>query len=184
MRHPTVTLAAAALVATLAGTAAANAPKFEPVLDATTGALALRSTGSAYFAGVIRVYDAALYALPGADRGTLTAGTAPRCLVLAYRRAVTRDLIVEAANEVLERQGIEAAALGAPLDQLHAAYRDVGPGDRYRLCHAPGGKAELALNGEILAEVGGDAFATAYFGIWLRDGAISEPLRESLLGTR
>jgi hypothetical protein len=184
VRHPKVTLAATFLVATLTGAAAANAPNFEPVLDATTGALALRSTGSAYYAGVIRVYDAALYAVPGADPDALTAGTASRCLILAYRRAVSRDLIVEAANEVLERQGIEAAALGAPLDQLHAAYRDVGPGDRYRLCHTPGGEAELALNGEVLARVGGDAFATAYFGIWLRDGAISEPLRESLLGIR
>lgn len=178
MRHP---VAATALSLVLAASATADAAAFEPVLETAQERLNLRSAGTAYYAGVIRVYDAALYAPAGSSAAAVAAGTVPRCLVLAYRRDVTRNLIVEAATRVLARQGVAPDSLGAPLERLHAAYRDVRAGDRYRLCHAPGGSAELAVNGELLAREGGDAFATAYFGIWLKDGAISETLREALL---
>ena len=181
MRRILGVAAAAGLAAAVAGPADASGAKFEPTLEAAPERLGLRSSGTAYYAGVIRVYDAALYAPAGSSSASVVAGTVPRCLVLAYRRDVTRDLIVEAATKVLERQGVASGALGAPLERLHAAYRDVRAGDRYRLCHAPGRKAELSLNGEVLAREGGDAFAAAYFGIWLRDGAISETLREALL---
>ena len=179
MRHP---VAATALSLVLAAPATAGTAGFEPALETAGERLGLRSTGTAYYARVIGVYDAALYSPPGSSAGALAAGSVPRCLVLAYRRNVTRDLIVTAANEVLASQGIAPDSLGEPLERLHAAYRDVRAGDRYRLCHTPGGSAELALNDEVLARAGGDAFAAAYFGIWLRDGAISEPLREALLG--
>ena len=66
--------------------------------------------------------------------------------------------------------------------RLNAAYRDVAAGDRYQLCHAPGADTRLSLNGEELIRIPGDDFAVAYFGIWLRDGAISEDLRSALLG--
>lgn len=174
--------AAACLATALSGAAGASGATFEPTLAATPARLALRSTGTAYYAGVVRVYDAALYAPMGSSAAAVAAGSVARCLVLAYQRGVSRDLIVEAANRVLERQGVAPASLGAPLDRLHAAFRDVRVGDRYQLCHAPGGRAELSLNGEVLARDGGDAFAAAYFGIWLRKGAISESLREALLG--
>lgn len=182
MRHFLAFMTAAGLSAVLSGAAGASGAKFEPALETTPERLALRSTGTAYYAGVIRVYDAALYAPTGSSAASVAAGTVPRCLVLAYRRDVTRDLIVAAATRVLERQGVAPGSLGASLERLHAAYRDVRAGDRYQLCHVPGGRAELSLNGEVLARDGGDAFAAAYFGIWLRDGAISETLREALLG--
>jgi hypothetical protein len=50
------------------------------------------------------------------------------------------------------------------------------------LCHAPGRATRLLLNGQELSRIDGEDFAAAYFGIWLRDGAISEELRATLLG--
>ena len=82
---------------------------------------------------------------------------------------------------LLQRQGVVMGPLQARLERLNAAYRDVGAGDRDQLCHAPGAETRLSLNGEELIRIPGDDFAVAYFGIWLRDGAISDDLRSALL---
>jgi len=155
---------------------------FAPALELGAERLAIRGSGTAYYARLFRVYDAALYAPAGSQVADLVDGSAPRCLQIEYRRAVTRDIIVEAADTVLRRQGVPVAQLQARLDRLNAAYRDVGPGDRYQLCYAPGTDTRLALNGQELIRIPGDDFAVAYFGIWLGAGAISEDLRSALLG--
>lgn len=186
MRTTNRLLAAALLgAAALAAAPAAQAnrpPGFAPAVALGSEPLAMRGSGTAYYARLFRVYEAALYAPTGSRTSDLVAGTAPRCLVIEYHRPVTRDIIVTAADKVLERQGIVLSALAARLDRLNAAYRDVEAGDRYQLCHAPGGDTRLSLNGEELIRIPGDDFAAAYFGIWLRDGAISEDLRSALLG--
>jgi hypothetical protein len=184
MRTPNRLLAAALLGAAIAAAPGAHAnrqPAFAPAVALGSEDLPMRGSGTAYYARLFRVYEAALYAPPGSRAAELVAGAAPRCLLLEYRRPVTRDIIVTAADTVLERQAVAVAPLKARLDQLNAAFRDVDAGDRYQLCHAPGGDTRLSLNGEELTRIPGDDFAAAYFGIWLRDGAISEELRSALL---
>ncbi|HEY5789958.1 MAG TPA: chalcone isomerase family protein, partial [Gammaproteobacteria bacterium] len=119
---------------------------------------------------------------PGATGERLVDGGSHRCLSVTYRMGVPARRIRAAAEEVLQRQGVDLAPLRQRLEQLHAAYRDVVDGDSYRLCHAPGGDTELSLNGRLLVRVPGQDFARAYFGIWLADAPISPPLREALLG--
>ena len=155
---------------------------FAPAVELGGERLAMRGSGTAYYARLFRVYEAALYAPAGSRAPDLVAGTAPRCLLIEYRRAVTRDIIAAAADGVLQSQGVAIEPLQTRLVRLNAAYRDVAAGDRYQLCHAPGGDTRLSLNGEELIRIPGDDFAIAYFGIWLRDGAISEDLRSALLG--
>jgi hypothetical protein len=169
---------AAAAVLTV-GTA--GAAEFSPTLRSGGDELALKSSGTAWFAGVFHVYDAALYGERDANVREIVSGGVPRCLVLDYKRTVTRDKIVTAAQKVLERQRVDLAPLLERIERLHRAYRDVSAGDRYALCHAPGMDTRLTLNGETLATVPGDDFAAAYFGIWLREGAISDSLRDALL---
>lgn len=176
----TVLLAAALLAAPAAQ--ANRQPGFSPAVTLGSERLAMRGSGTAYYARLFRVYEAALYAPTGSRTPELVAGTTPRCLLIEYRRAVTRDIIITAADTVLQRQAVPLPALAARLDRLNAAYRDVDAGDRYQLCHAPGGDTRLSLNDEELIRIPGDDFAAAYFGIWLRDGAISEDLRSALLG--
>lgn len=185
MRTTNRLLAAALLGAAIAATPTAQAnrqPDFAPAVALGSERLAMRGSGTAYYARLFRVYEAALYAPAGSRTPDLVAGTAPRCLLIEYRRPVTRDIIVTAADTVLQRQAVALSALEARLHHLNAAYRDVDAGDRYQLCHAPGGDTRLSLNGEELIRIPGDDFAAAYFGIWLRDGAISEDLRSALLG--
>ena len=172
-----------AAVGLLAGhSAKAGAPAgFAPVLELGAEQLTIRGSGTVHYARLIRVYDAVLYAPAGRPAADLVEGSTPRCLQIEYRRAVRKDIIIEAADTVLRRQGVPVAALQGRLDRLKNAYRDVGPGDRYQLCHAPGGDTRLSLNGEELIRIPGEDFAVAYFGIWLRDGAISDELRSALL---
>lgn len=179
--RPLLVTLCAALALLVAGVASASRAVFDPALSLDGSRLALRGSGTAYYARIFRVYDAALYAPAGAPLSEIVAGHVPRCLLLEYRREVTRDLITTAAVTVLTRQGVAVPALQERLDRLHRAYRDVGAGDRYMLCHAPGRATRLLLNGQELTRIAGDDFAAAYFGIWLSDGAISEELRATLL---
>jgi hypothetical protein len=155
---------------------------FAPTVLLGNEPLAMRGSGTAYYARLFRVYEAALYAPPGTEVHDLVEGAAARCLLIDYQRPVTRDVIVAAADTVLQRQGVALGPLQDRLERLSAAYRDVDAGDRYQLCHVPGADTRLSLNGEELIRIPGDDFAVAYFGIWLRDGAISDELRSSLLG--
>lgn len=186
MRATNRVLAAALLGAATLGVApaaqASRQPGFAPAVDLGNERLAMRGSGTAYYARLFRVYEAALYAPTGSRTLDLVAGTAPRCLLIEYRRPVTRDIILTAGDSVLQRQGVAMGPLQDRLERLNAAYRDVDTGDRYQLCHAPGADTRLSLNGEELVRIPGDDFAVAYFGIWLRDGAISEELRAALLG--
>ena len=60
--------------------------------------------------------------------------------------------------------------------------RNVQEGDVYRLEYQPGKALSLSLNGQILWQGGDARLAEMYFGIWLREPAISPELRLSLLG--
>jgi hypothetical protein len=144
--------------------------------------LALKGQGSVYYAGLFHVYDAALYLPPQSPPRQALDNTLARCLVLHYRISLSRQQFIEAATAVLQRQIEDISPLMPRLRHLHAAYRDVQPGDRYALCYLPQSGTELRLNGRPLLRIEGEDFARAYFGIWLAEAAISEPLRAALLG--
>ena len=143
--------------------------------------LELRSTGSAYFARFIHVYDAALYAPGEITAAELLDSDTAKCLALSYRVDLKGSDIRKAAEKVLERQHADLTAWRADLDRLHAAYRDVGEGDEYALCHHPRTGTELSLNGVPLTRIETPGFDALYFGIWLREDAISRSLRDDLV---
>lgn len=145
--------------------------------------LELRSTGSAYYARFIHVYDAALYVPADTRPDELLDSETPKCLALSYRVDLKGSDIRKAADKVLARQHGEQALVAWRQDitALHAAYRDVGNGDRYALCHHPRLGTELSLNGKPLTRIDTPGFDALYFGIWLREDAISRRLRDNLV---
>jgi hypothetical protein len=143
--------------------------------------LTLKSQGSAYYAGLFHVYDAALYAPPQSTPQQVLDKDMPRCLILHYRINLSRQQFIEAGLGILQRQQSDIKALQSRLEHLHGAYRDVKAGDRYALCYLSSLGTQLLLNGQPLVQIEGEDFARAYFGIWLAEAAISEPLRETLL---
>lgn len=100
-----------------------------------------------------------------------------------YLRGFRRGQFAEAADAILSRTfaAQQLAPLRPRIERLHAAYRDVGPGDRYALTYRPGVGTELALNGEPLVVVPGADFAAAYFAIWLGPEPADQRFRDDLL---
>lgn len=158
-------------------------PGFPARLQHDGTELALQGSGSAYYARLIHVYDAALYGPPGQSPRTLLEADVPKCLTLDYRVDLDREKFIVAAERVLARQHTDLSHLRPRIEELHAAYRDVRKGDRYALCYTPGEGTRLLLNDEPLARIEGEDFARIYLGIWLGEQPLSPALREALLST-
>ena len=159
-----------------------SGPLFVPqrLLDQQT--LQLLSQGEARFGLLLRVYDAALYGLPGSTTDQLLDAQASKCLSLAYRVSISREQLIEGAERILARQ-LPAGSLEAirpELDRLHEHFVSVKPGDRYTLCGSAG-RLTLYFNEEAAFEIGDPGLLTAYFGIWLEPEGISESLRKQLM---
>ena len=153
----------------------------------TVGAspLELRGVGLLRYRLLFKAYVAALY-LEEETPAARALEDVPKRLEIEYFWPIAGADFGRAAEEMLRRQlgdaGLEP--LRERLEGLHAAYRDVRPGDRYALSYAPGAGTTLSLNGEPLATVPGADFAAAYFGLWLADEPLDEALREELLQDR
>jgi hypothetical protein len=78
----------------------------------------------------------------------------------------------------------EVARVRGSFDHINSLYEDVREDDRYELVYEPGVGTTLVFNGEEVDTIEGPEFARALFGIWLADHALSEPLRDRLLGKR
>jgi hypothetical protein len=132
-----------------------------------------------------RGYVGGLY-LPPKTSAKRVLEDVPKALELSYFWAIKGELFGEAATDLLLRQHGPArvAALRDRLDQMHALYKDVEVGDRYRLTYAPGVGTQLALNGKPLGTVPGADFARDYFGIWLGNDPLSADFRDALLEGR
>lgn len=166
----------------MAGNTRADTGVFLPTQAVGDTVLELKGTGDVYYARLIHVYDAALYGPAQTPAPELLASGAPACLELVYRVGLDRDKFVLAAERILARQHADLSPLRPRIDALHAAYRDVSEGDRYRLCYTPEVGTELALNDTALIRIEGEDFARTYLGIWLGAQPLSDRLRDALLG--
>lgn len=134
---------------------------------------------------VFRGYVAALY-LPDGVSGERALDDVPRRLELSYFWSIAGSDFAKAANQLLAREltATQLASLRPRIDELHGAYRDVQPDDRYSLTYLPDVGTQLRLNNELLASIPGNDFAEAYFGIWLGEQPLDEGLRDELLARR
>ncbi len=141
-------------------------------------------SGSVRYLGLIKVYDATLYAPPQSSETAILGGEQSICLQLDYAVDVPSSAFIEAAETILARQHEPdvLARVRPQIDVIHGSYRDVGDGDSYRLCYDDtSGRSRLALNDEVLATVDSSEFAAIYFGIWLSpDQPLDESLRDDL----
>lgn len=134
---------------------------------------------------VFRGYVGGLY-LPRGVEATQVLSDVPKALELYYFWDIEGRFFGESAITLLERtHGPDRVARMRPqLDRLHALYRDVEAGDRYRLSYVPGRGTTLAYNGEELGTVPGADFARDYFGIWLGEDPINDSFRDQILSGR
>lgn len=152
------------------------------VHDADTTLVRL-GQGTAHYARVVPIYDAALYLQAEAGpQDILDPGVAKR-LDIVYRVPIKASDLITAAERMLSRQNPESvlARWQAQIDTLHAAYRDVQRGDRYALVFRPGDGLWLEFNGERVAQIDDAEFANLYLAIWFGDPPLSEPLKRALI---
>ncbi len=129
-------------------------------------------------------YVAGFYPLPSTPNGNAFEDVLKR-LGIEYVGSIDAADLGRAAERLVQERldGVSLAGLRSRLDELHAAYEPVEPGDRYALAHRPDIGAELSKNGRPLAVILGADFAAAYFSMWLGGRPIDLSLRESLLGS-
>jgi hypothetical protein len=121
--------------------------------------------------------------LPEGLPGTSALEDVPRRLDLSYFWAIGASDFADTAENFLKQTMSTAAfdKLQARVENLHTAYRDVRPSDRYTLTYQPKIGTTLRLNDESLVTIPGADFAKAYFGIWLGTPSLDDSLRDSLL---
>ncbi|MEJ2470035.1 MAG: chalcone isomerase family protein [Desulfuromonadales bacterium] len=145
--------------------------------------LPLRGTAVLTWALLFDVYAGAFY-LPASQPGVEWTAPVPKQLELSYFRNISASDFAESSDTLLRRNLTPQAYrhLAQRLQQLYGLFRDVTPGDRYRLIYRPGTGTELRLNDRRLGTIPGDDFAVAYFGLWLGEQPIDKRFRDRLLG--
>ncbi|MGH8777633.1 chalcone isomerase family protein [Paraburkholderia sp.] len=127
------------------------------------------------------VYDAQLWS------ATATLSTkSPFALVIEYSRSIAKTRLAETGLAEIER--LAASPLpAATRERWHAnmlaAFVDVKPGDTLCGAFIPGRGVRFYANDRLTAEIDDDAFARAFFAIWLDPRTRAPQLRRHLLGT-
>ncbi len=154
-------------------------PPLPAEVVSTAPGLAPRGGGELRFLG-LSIYDGFLWSVVAADPlgGALA-------LDLHYHRNLDGAKIAERSASEIAKLGYgsaeERSRWGAWMQRV---FPDVRKGDRLTGVHMPGRGAMFFHNGRPIGEIEDDAFARAFFGIWL-DPRTSQPgFRELLLGVR
>lgn len=133
---------------------------------------------TAYWAGIIPVYDATLWTTPETTSANLLSDQTPLKLKLCYRVALTREEFVEAATQGLPSHLTPAQQTA--VNKLHQRYQDVEKGDCYQLAYAPESGTALMLNDKTTFQDATPGFKAVYFGIWLGENALSDSVKSDL----
>jgi len=141
--------------------------------------------GTAYYGRIIPVYDIALYAAPAPLPAGLLQTSIAKRLEIRYRVAIEAGDLARAAEQTLTRQHPPEvlSRWRRHIDALHASLRDVEKGDRYSLTFLPQRGMWLEYNDTRLIEIPDAEFSAVYFGIWLGEEPLSEPLKRQLVST-
>lgn len=145
--------------------------------------LTLRGIGLVREFFFIKVVTAALYVQDGIPVKQTLSDVGKRVEMQSFRTIPADEFIREA--EIALAENVPAATiemLRPRLDQLHQAYEDLKPGDRYALTYLPNSGTHLELNGNPRVRIEGADFAAAYFQIWLGNKPIHKKLKAQLLG--
>lgn len=145
--------------------------------------LRVRGVALLKWAGVVSVYAGAFY-LPEGNAAAVWNEDISKSLELFYFRRIKAEEFGSASDRLLQDNlsDAEYRGLAKRLKQFYGLFRDVEPGDRYRLIYRPDKGTELHLNDELLGTAPGADFAIAYFGIWLGERPIDKSFRDRLLG--
>ncbi|MCG6892748.1 MAG: chalcone isomerase family protein [Desulfobacteraceae bacterium] len=158
--------------------------KFSGSIQAGDRELVLRGQGLMRYL-IFDLYNAALY-LPENLPAEKALEDVPKRLEAEYLRSLKKSDFNRSVHEYIVRNAGQQQyeSLLPAIREHNALYRDVSAQDRYALSYVPGEGTTLELNGRPLGTVGGAAFASALFSIWLGDDPIDADLKRQLLNTQ
>jgi len=110
---------------------------------------------------------------------------APFALELTYSRAVSRDDLVEASIKEIRRlspDSLNTELMVRWAREMRQAFVDVHAGDRITGVYMPGEGARFYVGENLQHVVRDEAFARAFFAIWLDPRTRNPELRAQLLG--
>ena len=109
----------------------------------------------------------------------------PFALEITYHRAVSRDRLVTISLEEIQRLSggdLTAAQLAQWQAQMQQAFVDVRAGERITGVYLPGQGCRFYVGERLQHAVRDEAFARAFFAIWLDPRSRNPELRQQLLG--
>lgn len=168
----------AAMLLVLAGAAWGSRELPQPVQGAAPPLRALGEGEMRWFG--LHLYDATLWV-----SGERWEPRRAFALDIRYARDISRERLVESSVSEMRRLGFgDEATLARWSAAMAGVFPEVRRGDRLVGVHLPGRGASFFSADRYLGTVPEDAFAEAFFAIWL-DARTREPrLREALLGMR
>jgi hypothetical protein len=134
-------------------------------------------SGTLRFFG-LRIYDATLWS----PRGVWADGQ-PFALELRYARSFEGAAIARRSiEEIRAQRSVPDATLARWEQQMRAIFPDVREGDRLIGVRQPGQGAVFYQDARRLGRIDDEAFADAFFDIWLHPATSEPALRARLLG--
>jgi len=123
------------------------------------------------------VYDARYYvADPKGQNGF--------ALEIQYIRSFKGQDLAKRTIDEMSRQGVSEKQRGVWLQSLEKIFPDIASGDTLIGVHLPDKGTMFLHNGKLVGEIPGDAFAKAFFGIWLDERTSAPKLRTALIASR
>ncbi len=128
----------------------------------------------------LRLYTARLW-----RAGAVWTWNEPFALELTYHRALSRNTLVQASIEEMQRLAkppLASDTVERWAATLTEAFVDVRPGTRITGLYLPGYGCRFYVDGQLSQEVTDPVLARAFFAIWLDPRSRDAQLRERLLG--
>ena len=123
------------------------------------------------------VYDARYYvADPKGQNGF--------ALEIQYIRSFKGNDLAKRTIDEMSRQGVSEKQRTIWLQGLEKIFPDIASGDTLIGLHLPDKGTMFLHNGKLVGDISGDAFAKAFFGIWLDERTSAPKLRSALIATR
>jgi len=123
------------------------------------------------------VYDARYYvADPKGQNGF--------ALEIQYIRSFKGADLAKRTIDEMSRQGVSEKQRSVWLQSLEKIFPDIASGDTLIGLHLPDKGTMFLHNGKLVGDISGDAFAKAFFGIWLDERTSAPKLRSALIATR